>query len=277
MAISASFIHTWYVMPRKPRFIHPVRQVRTCLGHTQPSFAKLIGCKAITVQRIENGKLKLSAKLANSILEATGADPVSLRAGLEAKAMDMMGNEYSKEALTILENILPFTDKELRYYLHKLIQYLELLLIASNRRGKFKAYAMNGAIQESFQKLAEDFDLEKAIHNFLIEQGSVDKKIYRVSDLRKFTEYARILGFKDNKRFKPDKLITFTVPRGWMRNYYVMETPVLPHGADMKLRDAEYFLDDERKIPDVIKEAIAQALYWKIELFRRGFCEKSIR
>jgi transcriptional regulator with XRE-family HTH domain len=264
-------------MPRKPRFIHPVRQVRTCLGYSQPAFAKLIGCSAAAVQRIENDKLPLSRKLANSILEATGADPVTLRAGREAKAMDMMGKEYTKQSLEFYRGVLPCTEKELKFYLHKSIQYLELLLIASNRSNQIKTYAVNAAIQDSFQKIADDFSLEKPIHNFLIEKGSVDKRIYRVRDLRKFPEYARIVGFKDNKRYKPDKLIPFTIPRGWMRNYSLIAKPVLPHGADMKMRDAKYILDDERPVPEVIKEALSQALYWEILEFRSDYSEKPIR
>lgn len=264
-------------MPRKPRFIHPVRQLRTCLGYSQPAFAKLIGCSAVAIQRIENGTLQLSRKLANSILEATGADPVSLLAGREAKALDMMGGEYSKESLAFYRALLPCSEKELKFYLHKTIQYLELLLIASNRSNQIKTNAVNNAIQDSFQKIAEDFNLEKPIHNFLIEQGSVDKRIYRVSDLRKFPEYARILGFKDNKRYKPDKRIPFTLSRGWMRNYCAIERPVLPPGADRKLRDAHYILDDERPIPEAIKEAVAQALYWEIVEFRADFCDEPTR
>jgi transcriptional regulator with XRE-family HTH domain len=264
-------------MPRKPRFIHPVRQVRTCLGYSQPAFAKLVGCSAVAIQRIENGTLQLSRKLANSILEATGADPSTLRAGREAKAMDMMGHEYSKKSLEFYRGVLPCTEKELKFHLYKIIQYLELLLIASNRSNQIKTYAVNGAIQESFQKIAEDFNLEKAIHNFLIEQGRVDKRIYRVSDLRKFPEYARILKFKDNKRYKPGKLIPFTFSRGWMRNFYLVERPVLPPGADMKLRDAHYILDDERPIPEAVKEAVSQALYWEIKEFRADFCDKPTR
>src|SRR5664280_67873 len=118
MATFQSFMHTWYVMPRKPRFIHPVRQVRTCLGHSQPSFAKLIGCSAVAIQRIENGTLQLSPKLANSIMEATGADPVSLRAGREAKAMGMMGREFDKQAYEFYKGILPCTEKELKHLLY---------------------------------------------------------------------------------------------------------------------------------------------------------------
>jgi transcriptional regulator with XRE-family HTH domain len=255
-------------MPLKPRFIHPVRHVRTCLGYTQPAFAKLVGCSTIAIQRVENGSLALSPKLAAVISEATGADPETLRRHEGSKPLDMAGNEYSRQSHELLKNVLPFTDDELRLYLGKLINYFELLLISANRANQFRAYAVNSAIQQAATKIAEDFGLLQGIHNFLVEKGSVDKKTYRVSDLRKFPAYAHILGFKDDKRFKPDKRIDFVVTRGWMRHYILDEVPVLPHGADMKLRDAEYILDAERPIPAVIREAISQTLYWQIRNFR---------
>jgi len=264
-------------MPRKPRFIHPVRQVRTCLGHSQPSFAKLIGCSAITVQRVENGSLKLSRKLAASILEATGADPVSLLAGCDAKAMDTMGREYTKEAYDFFKNVLPCDEKEMKFMLMKIFHQLELLFIVTNRGRKFKTYAVNSALQSALIRLADDFGLTQSIHNFLIENGYTEKRIYRVSDLRKFCEYARILGYKDKKCYKPDKLLQFVLPRGWLTTYYLVERPILPHGADMKLCNAEYILDIERYISPEIQEAIDQALYWEIKEFRSSLAEKPIR
>ena len=88
-----------------------------------------------------------------------------------------------------------------------------------------------------------------------------------VSDLRKFPEYARILGFKDKKTYKAEKVIEFTIPQGWIQNYLLRAKPVLPHGADMKLRDAHYVLDFDRPIPPEIKEAVDQAEYWEIVSF----------
>jgi transcriptional regulator with XRE-family HTH domain len=255
-------------MPLKPRFIHPVRYVRTCLGYTQPAFAKLVGCSAIAIQRIENGSLPLSPKLAAIISEATAADPHTLRDNQGSKPLDLAGNQYSPESHEFLKNVLPFTDVELRFYLHKLINYFELLLIFANRANRFRAYGVNCAIQQAATEIAEDFGLLQGIHNFLVEKGSVDKRTYRVSDLRKFPAYAQILGFKDDKRFKPDKRIDFVITRGWMKHYILGEVPILPHGADMKLRDAEYILDAERYIPPEIKEAFDQALYWEIRDFR---------
>jgi len=256
-------------MPRKPRFSHPVRQVRTCLGHSQQSFAKLVGCSSITVQRIENGNLKLSKKLAYKISEATAANARSLLSRGSASAMDMGGEPYSKASLEFLKNVLPITEDELRFYLHKLVNYLELLLIASNRAGKFKTYGVNAAVQESFSKIAEDFSLEESIRQFLIEQRSVTKRIYRVCDLRKYPEFARLIGYQDNRKFSPKKLVAFEIPKGWMKHYTLHEIPILPHGADHKLNpNAKYILDEERPIPPEIKEAIDQALFWEIKDFQ---------
>lgn len=277
LVISLAFLHTWYVMPRKPRFIHPVRQVRTCLGLSQPAFAKLIGCSAVAVQRIENGSLPLSRKLAISILEATGADPVSLLAGHDAKALDTMGDEYTKDSYEISKIIPPYNQKEMLSLFIKIFHQIQLLFLASNRGGRFKVYAINSALQKALMNLADNFDLTNSIKTILIENRDFDRRKYRVSDLRKFSEYAHILRYKDDKRYKPDKLIEFVLPRGWLVNYYLVEIPVLPPGADMKLRDADYILDRERHLPPAIKEAFDQALYWKIEEFRPTFAEKPIR
>jgi len=264
-------------MPRKPKFIHPVRQVRTCLGLSQPAFAKLIGCAAVTVQRVEIGTLPLSPKLAISIFEATGADAASLLGGPDAKALDTRGHPYTKEANTFSRSVPGYDEKEFKLLLIKIFHQLQLLFLASNRGGKFKMYTVNSALQAALMKIADDFHLTQSIRNILIETGNSEKRKYRVTDLRKFPEYARVLGYQDDKHYKPDKLVEFILPRGWLVHYYLIETPVLPHGADMKLLNAHYILDSERYIPPEIKEAVDQALYWEIIEFRPTFADKPIR
>jgi len=254
-----------------------MRQVRTCIGLSQPAFASLIGCAAVTVQRIENGTLPLSPKLAISTLEATGADPVSLLAGPDAKALDTRGLPYTKEAYTLPHSAPGYDEKELNLFLIKIFHQLQLLFLASNRGGKYKMFVVNRALQAAMMKTAVDFRLTQSIYKILIDSGHSEKRKYRVSDLRKFSEYARILGYKDDNRYEPDKLIEFVLPSGWLMGYFLMEIPVLPHGADMKLQNAKYILDSERYIPPEIKEAVDQALYWKIEEFRLTFADKPIR
>jgi transcriptional regulator with XRE-family HTH domain len=256
-------------MPKKPQFIHPVRQMRTCLGRSQTAFAKMLGCSAIAIQRIENGSLELSAKLANAIMEATGANPASLRAGRTAKALDMAGKEYSKSSFDYYHKLLPCDEQEFRYLALSLWHYVQLMLIAANRANQLKMRAVFDEIQNSFAKIAEDFRLKDGIHNFLVENGHVDRRKYRVSDLRKFPDFARIIGFKDDKRFSPNKIIPHNRPKGWIPDYFLHETPVLPPDAEMKLApDARYIIDKERPIPEALKTIIDQALYWEIKEFR---------
>jgi DNA-binding XRE family transcriptional regulator len=264
-------------MPRKPRFIHPVRQVRTCLGHSQETFAKLIGCSPVAVERIENGTLKLSQKLAISILEATGADPVSLLAGPDSNALDFGGRPFTKEAHAFYKNALPCDHTEASTLLITVFHQLQLLFVASHRGGKYKTYVLNRAIQNALYKLADDFALNDSIRRYLIESGHTKRRLYRVSDLRKFPGYARILDYTDDERYAPDDLKEFVLPQGWLVEYYLHEKPILPHGADMKLRNAKYIIDDERFIPPEVEEAVAQALYWEIVEFRPNFAEKPIR
>lgn len=122
-------------------------------------------------------------------MDATGADPVSLLAGNEATALDMMERPYSKDSYQFYKAALPCDEKEWQTLLLKIFHQLQLLFVVSNRGGKFKTYAVNGALQSALLKLADDFNLTQSIRNFLTEQGHVTKKRYRVSDLRKFKEY----------------------------------------------------------------------------------------
>lgn len=259
-------------MPRKPKFKHPLRRVRECLGYTQAGFSKLIGCSPITVQRIENGSLRMSQKLAYVIMEATGAEPQRLQEGGDQIALDMQGKEYSRASYDFQKKVLPVTDDEVQLLTQKLLSYSQLLLIASRRGTKFKTRAVFAEIIDALQKVACEFGLKEGINAFLVEQGYVDKRAYRVKDLRKYPAFARIVGFTDDKRFSPDKVITFLRPRGWIPEYFLHETAVLPPDVEMKLRpNSEYIIDDERPIPDELKKIVEQALYWEIKEFHPSF------
>ena len=171
-------------MPRKPKILHALRVIRKCLGHTQASFAAYIGCSTITIQRIENGSLRISPKLANVIMEATGADPAALRSTTTGKAMDMAGHKYTKSSFKFYHKGIPCDPKEFRYLALTLSHYMQLMLLASNRDGQLKMRAVFSKIQESFVTIAAASRLKDGIHNYLTENGYVDRRKYRVSDLR---------------------------------------------------------------------------------------------
>jgi transcriptional regulator with XRE-family HTH domain len=262
-------------MPRKPRVTHPLREIRSALNMTQPAFAKLVGCKAISIQRIEGRTLRMSQKLADKILEATGANPAELRAG--RKAVDLFDRPYTKQSYETYKDWLEKSQHSLDYYNFHLTRFIQLLLISSERAGQAKLHSVVAALQNSFAKIADDFDLKKNIYGFLIERGHVRKRIYLVRDLRKFPKYADLIGFKDNKRFKRDKKISFDIPEGWILGFdQLVEKAVFPKEIDKKLGDRHYVVDTNRPIPDtpefkVFKEALPTVLYWRIKSFTPSF------
>jgi transcriptional regulator with XRE-family HTH domain len=258
-------------MPRKPHLTHPLRDVRTVLSMTQQTFAKLVGCSAITIQRIENRTLKMSHSLADKILEATGVDPRELAAG--RKAVDFDGNPYTKQTYEDYKKWIQDTNTGREYYSFHLSRLLNLLLISSERAGQVKLNSVTAALQNAFAKIAQDFDLKKNIDGFLVEKGLVRKRTYLVRDLRKFPEYASRIGFKDNKRFKAAKKIYFEIPDGWLIGFdQLIEQPKFPKEWERKLADRHFIIDHNKPIPDTaefkdFKEAMTKVIYWKIKKY----------
>src|SRR5438552_1698393 len=72
-----------YLMPRKPSFRHPLRDLRTILGkgYTQKKFSRELGVSEVAIKRIENGTLKLSTEMKGRIAAFTGVDAASLDSG----------------------------------------------------------------------------------------------------------------------------------------------------------------------------------------------------
>ena len=256
-------------MPRKPRVSHPLRDIRHALNMTLQVFAKFVGCSAIAIQRIENRSMKkMSREMADRILEATGANPFELLAG--RKAVDVKGQPYSKQSFDEYQSWLQTNLYDRQFYHGHLARYLELLLIASERAGQLKLHCVNAALQHSFARIGEDFGLKNNIHGHLIEQGKIRKRVYLVRDLRKFPDYARIIGFQDNKRFKPHTRVSFDIPDGWLPEFDTLEErPILPKAIARKYAEKDYRLEANRPTPDAPEyqaaaEALSKALYWRI-------------
>jgi transcriptional regulator with XRE-family HTH domain len=72
-----------YLMPRKPSFYHPLRDLRAILGkeYTQKKFSREVGVSEVAIKRIENGTLKLSTEMKGRIAAFTGVDAESLDSG----------------------------------------------------------------------------------------------------------------------------------------------------------------------------------------------------
>ena len=82
-------------MPRKPTHRHVLRDLRTVLGMTQSKFADMLGVSLITVNRIENGSLNISRKIAVHVHVATGVRAAELMKGKTGKLLYEGGGEYT--------------------------------------------------------------------------------------------------------------------------------------------------------------------------------------
>ena len=72
-----------YLMPRKPSFHHPLRDLRAVLGkeYTQRKLSRELGVSEVAIKRIENGTLRLSTEMKGRIAAFAGVDAESLDSG----------------------------------------------------------------------------------------------------------------------------------------------------------------------------------------------------
>jgi transcriptional regulator with XRE-family HTH domain len=72
-----------YLMPRKPSFRHPLRDLRAILGkeYTQKKLSRELGVSEVAIKRIENGTLRLSTEMKGRIAAFAGVDAESLDSG----------------------------------------------------------------------------------------------------------------------------------------------------------------------------------------------------
>jgi len=76
-------------MPQKPAKRHVLADIRIECGLTQPELAKILDCAAVTVQRIEQGKLGLSEDLARKIEQE-----------IDVSASYLLANDPNEAAVT---------------------------------------------------------------------------------------------------------------------------------------------------------------------------------
>jgi transcriptional regulator with XRE-family HTH domain len=130
-------------MPIKPKFVHPVRAIRTAARLTQPQFAKLFGVSASYIQAIELGQRQISDDLAYAMMTRFGVTSRSLKKKRGRPKM------YSRRA-TIRERIEEWAkiasqlnDDILTALANVMIPKLIVLFEAAKLRGKGPALAIS--------------------------------------------------------------------------------------------------------------------------------------
>lgn len=149
-------------MPKKPKFIHPVRFVRQTVKMSQPAFAKLIGTSQATIQSVELGRLVVSKRLARRMGGATGVDPYSVMKN-RGKPLDCDGKPYSVDSFNrLVKSPGKFPDADATLYIEQAILYFQALAEASNGPLKFRFSPLMASLDEWLQDARKEFGLEKS-------------------------------------------------------------------------------------------------------------------
>jgi DNA-binding XRE family transcriptional regulator len=167
-------------MPKKPKFIHPVRALRELISEakgnsiSQPAFAKMVGTSPATIQSIELGRLKISSSLASKIAFQFGADVESLMTNSGKPMRDnrpLTVGDLSFSAELEEQGLLAATDYALMVDILKAAQ---ALLLASRSPNKKRFRAVAAGLTDWVLTSAAEYNLKK---EYKTVKSSLDKEI----------------------------------------------------------------------------------------------------
>ena len=157
-------------MPSRPREIRPIRAIRKALGLNQGEMGELLGIARPTVERLENGTLKMSDRIVEQYSRQTGCDIVD---GVPASTID--GEPFTKEAfLEHQDSVHRVAESQIDDRIQALHITLEALLLTSHRRktlirfsedveaffkDQFKKSGLEGQVLQ--ETLTQDFDVDE--------------------------------------------------------------------------------------------------------------------
>ena len=165
-------------MPLRPRNTHPIRDIRSILGKTQPQFAALVGTSAITIKRIENGTLALSDKLAARIWAATGAMQIELLQGAKGRALSPGGTPYTLETFHRWAAVWNHTTQETALDRAKeLSGFVELLCSAAAGGRKSSLRSVYTALATAVDEVCRDYGLDTKVTRLFETKGVITRSL----------------------------------------------------------------------------------------------------
>ena len=158
-------------MPRPVTHAHVLRDLRNTIKLTQSQLAQRLGIARITVNKIENGKIKLPPALAARIHILTGISLEELGKGSEGRLVDHFGNPYSAERFVWWQKKFRKPSKEDSSSRARNLRFwIWILLQAAARQREGVAYrSVVMALNESLNAIRRDFRLVEAADTILSE------------------------------------------------------------------------------------------------------------
>ncbi len=203
-------------MPRAPSFFHPLRQIRTrSTFRTQQEFAKFIGVSTPTVQAIENGKLRLSRKLALRIERATGADHRELLKGALGKPKTIEGNPFTQEHFECWIELQKQPDKSDELKVSQLSFWIKILVEAATKTDislSQKSAVFHG-VADALDSICQDSGLEAAAEKLLTPLKTVEYKSSSPHEWIKNSKFPGNALEKFANRFHPDARVVVSIEK----------------------------------------------------------------
>src|SRR6516164_6973499 len=152
-------------MPRSPSHRSIVREIRKCLRWTQFELARRIGTTMTTINRIENGSLKISRKLAWRLCWASGVSYKDIVENKSGVPRNRYGNLNPETHKLFEKGASEWTDEQLASLVDNAKYLAETLHRAAREteKNEKKIWSLDAAIQLAFEEVAEEFGLTRAV------------------------------------------------------------------------------------------------------------------
>lgn len=159
-------------MPKKPAFIHPLRQIRDAISQvekqcgrsamSQARFAKLLGVSRITIAKIENGKLGVSVEMQRRILNLFGGEiPLGMTTETVEVFDEFEDRNYCAESWKAwsqhLDQVGKMSPDDLA---NGLIQSIRILMLAA--KDAKRELETKATVYNVLREVARNLKLEKA-------------------------------------------------------------------------------------------------------------------
>jgi transcriptional regulator with XRE-family HTH domain len=228
-------------MPRPPKLAHPLREMRRLLGGmSQTVFAELVGVSMPTIQALEGGKLKLTAKLAARISEVTGASDAELLKGSNGKARTLDGQKFS---LTTFQTWSTQRQRRTKQAANadSLLQWTKLLLEAAEERGESTFQSIRTQVVEDLERLRQKSQLGDQINDRLAHHQTVETHSAEIQQWKK-ADHPRIqgLGFHPSIPLTGKRRLTISLQKSATWSPGTAPPSIAP--TNMDLIPAGYFV-----------------------------------
>jgi transcriptional regulator with XRE-family HTH domain len=175
MYSSARRISNLPLMPKKPSHRSIVRDIREILGLTQTALAKRLGTTMITINRIENGSLKISRRLALRLSWSTGVNYQDLLTNAPGRPQTWHGELSSDRLEQLDQKARNLSAEQLATMIDDVAYHAELMFKAVLANAPRKLWSLDAAIGAAFDQLEQEFGLTRSVKR--VRESQVDPSL----------------------------------------------------------------------------------------------------